>query len=503
MTRFKNPIIPGFHPDPSICRVGEDYYLVTSSFEYFPGVPIFHSRDLAHWRQIGHCLTRPSQLQLGSAGASGGIYAPTLRYHNSIFVMITTNVSDGGHFYVTAADPAGEWSEPVRVEGPGIDPSLFFDDDGKGYFSRSGEGGIWQSEIDVTTGKFVTVPGLIWNSTIGKYPEGPHLYKIGGEYYLLVAEGGTEYGHLETIARGHSPWGPWTSCPHNPILTHRSLDHPIQATGHADLVQDTAGNWWMVFLGVRPSGYFPFYHLGRETFLAPVLWQDGWPIVGEDGVVQLEMDGPLPPDHPWPEPAVRDDFDTPQLALCWNYLRNPVPGDYSLAERPGWLRLRGSAITLDEMASPTWVGRRQEHFEARVSTLLDFDPVSEGEEAGLVVWLNQNHHYEIFVARRQRQGQVIVRRRIGSLQAEVAHAGLVDGPVRLEIMASRDWYSFAFAQGDAAPAVLAQGETRYLSTEVGGMFTGIYFALYATGSGQPASSYADFDWFDYEPLGEG
>ena len=239
---YRNPVLPGFHPDPSVCRVGEDYYLVTSSFEYFPGVPIFHSRDLVHWRQIGHCLTRPSQLPLERAPSSTGIYAPTIRHHDGTFYMITTNVSDGRHFYVSAQDPAGEWSEPVWVDvreqiGGSIDPSLFFDDDGRVYLTCTGPGWkIFQVEIDLASGKLLSEPRLISRGTGNRCPEGPHLYKIGGFYYLMLAEGGTEYGHLESIARGESPWGPFTPCPHNPILTHRNVDSPVQATGHADLI---------------------------------------------------------------------------------------------------------------------------------------------------------------------------------------------------------------------------------------------------------------------------
>ena len=220
--KYTNPIIPGFYPDPSICRVGEDYYLVTSSFEYFPGVPIFHSRDLIHWRQIGHCLTTATQLPLAQAGSSKGIFAPTLRYHAGRFYMVTTNVSVGKHFYVSTDDPAGQWSEPIWIDQSGIDSSLFFDDDGTVYFTWTKLNGIYQAEIAIQTGELKHEPQLIWKGTGGRYPEAPHLYKINGSYYLMIAEGGTEYGHMETIARAESPWGSFQPCPHNPILTHRN-----------------------------------------------------------------------------------------------------------------------------------------------------------------------------------------------------------------------------------------------------------------------------------------
>jgi len=486
---YTNPVIPGFHPDPSICRAGEDYYLVTSSFEYFPGVPLFHSRDLVHWRQIGHCLTRPSQLPLQNAWPSQGIYAPTLRYHQGRFYMITTNNSHGGNFIVQTDDPAGEWSEPLWVDKPGIDPSLLFDDDGKVYFTAVGN---FQGRIDLATGKVTERVGQIWLGSGGKFPEGPHLYKIRGRYYLLDAEGGgVDFGHMVTIARSDSPWGPFVPCPHNPILSHRSLDKPIQCTGHGDLVEDHRGNWWLVFLGTRPSPFPHYTPLGRETFLAPVRWtEDGWPVVGNQGRVEPEMQADCLPPHPWPATPARDDFDQPTLACPWTFLRNPYERDWSLSQRPGWLRLQGSAVTPSDLDSPAWVGRRQQHHGCTVATLLEFQPRHEHEEAGLMVFMNAWHHYEIA----RRGARVIVRRRIGSLSAEVASRPTPEGPLRLAIEADLQEYRFLL-NGEC----LASGEMRYLSTEVAGTFTGMFFALYATGNGQPSSVPADFDWFDYRP----
>jgi alpha-N-arabinofuranosidase len=501
--KYTNPIIPGYYPDPSICRVGADYYLVTSSFEYFPGVPIFHSRDLVNWRQIGYCLTRPSQLPLDGCQASGGVWAPTLRYHNDTFYMTSTNTTGGGHFYVTAKDPAVEWSEPVWVAGKGWDSSFFFDNDGKVYFQwfvHEPPGNIYQTEIDIATGTHLTEPRVIWQGSGGRSPEGPHLYKIDGRYYLMAAEGGTEDGHMITIARGESPWGPWESCPHNPILSHRSLDHPIQTTGHGDLVQDTAGNWWMVFLGTRPVGYPRYHILGRETFLAPVTWEDGWPIVGNNGTVDMEMEGPLSTPHAWDsvEPLC-DDFNDPELGLHWNYLRNPVLEKYSTSKNPGWLRLMGTEATLDDKASPTFLGRRQCHFNCRVSTLLDFTPQAENEEAGLVVLADNRHHYEIGITQEAGQRFVFVRRRIGTLQAVVAQQPIPDGLVTLNIAADESWYTVNYSVDAEPHKELAKGETRYLCTEAGAaVFTSTYFGMYASGNGKPCRTPADFDFFEIE-----
>jgi alpha-N-arabinofuranosidase len=512
--RFTNPIIPGFYPDPSICRVDQDYFLVTSSFEYLPGVPLFHSRDLVHWRQIGHCLTRPSQLPLQNVRPSGGIFAPTIRYHDGVFYMITTNVTDGGTFYVTTRDPFGAWSEPIWVDQGGIDPSLFFDD-GRVYLTStyvSGfpvpdeidpatfRWGIQQSEIDIATGQRLTEPRPIWDGTGGKYPEAPHLYKIGGRYYLMIAEGGTEYGHMETIARSASPWGPWEPCPHNPILTHRSRQSPIQGLGHADLVEAHDGSWWLVCLGFRPHGYPPCYHLGRETFLAPVRWgPDGWPEVGEGGQIRVEMVAPRLTAVEWEPSPRRDNFTGSQLDLAWNFLGNPRDEDWSLTDRPGALRLLGNAARLDDGPPVTFVGRRQQYLECDVATWLDFAPMTDGEEAGLTVWMNPSHHYDLFVVQQQGRRHIGVRRRIGGLAAVVAEQEIGDDPLTLIVRAERDRYTLGYAPGGVALQVLASGETRYLSTEVAGGFTGVYFALYATGNGKASTAPAFFEWFDHDP----
>jgi alpha-N-arabinofuranosidase len=500
---FRNPVLKGFYPDPSICRVGDDFYLVTSSFGYFPGVPLFHSRDLVHWRQIGHCLTREEQLPLSrSSNPGGGIYAPTIRWHRGTFYMTTTNVTDGGHFYVTAGEPAGAWSDPLWVDQAGIDPSLLFDEDGTVYFTSTegGATGIQQSVIDIKTGRRLTEPRHIWSGTGGQFPEAPHLYRIGDLYYLMIAEGGTEFGHMVTMARSPSPWGPFEPCPGNPILSHRSTNEPIQATGHGDLVRAKDGSWWIVFLGIRVTGYPPCHHLGRETFLAPVSWnEDGWPVVGRAGRVGLEEREPELSRHPWEEQGVRDDFEEPHLALGWNFLANPRKDSWSLSERKGWLRLRGSELGLDDRGPVSFVGRRQQHFACRAAALVEFDPAGAGDEAGLCVFMNRRHHYEIALVGAEGKRQLIVRRRVGDLSSVIARKLLGPGRITLAVGAERDRYSFAASEEGQSEEILAEGASRYLSTEVAGGFTGVYLALYASGNGRKSKSKAFFDWFDYEP----
>ncbi|WP_432118809.1 glycoside hydrolase family 43 protein [Streptomyces sp. bgisy032] len=491
---FANPVIPGFHPDPSVCRVGDDYYLACSSFEYFPGVPLFHSRDLVHWTQIGNVLDRPSQLVLPTATpSSGGIYAPTLRHHDGRFWLIVTNVGEGGgNLLVTATDPAGPWSEPVRLPGvPGIDPDLAWDEDGTCWCTFAGVG---QVRIDPHTGETFGPPRELWSGTANaKAPEAPHLYRVGDHWYLLIAEGGTERGHGVSVARSRTPSGPFEPCPANPILTHRGTDHPVQNTGHADLVQAPDGSWWMVFLGVRPRGGTPGWHvLGRETFLAPVTWVDGWPVVGEVGLRQPAPPWPLSPP---PAEDPRDDFDLGTLRPHWVSLRDRPAQCVTTEERPGWLTLRARGGSPDD-PDVTFVGRRQQHPLCRARTLID---PAQGC-GGLTVLLDDRHHYDIETD----GGEVRVVARAGSLRTVVARRPVPAGPLVLAARISDpapphdartgpDAVSLGVEEPDGTFAVLAALEGRYLSTEVAGGFTGRVIGMYA------ASGTVRFDWFDYEP----
>jgi len=510
---YHNPIIRGFHPDPSICRVGTDYYLITSSFEYFPGIPIFHCRDLVNWKPLGHVLTRPSQLPLARTNhglSSLGIYAPTIRYHNGRFYVITTNVTNGANFYVYADKPEGPWSDPVMIpDWPGIDPDLFFDENGKVYVTGTNRymvepEGIYQAELDIETGRLVSDRILIWHGTGGACPEGPHIYKIGDWYYLMIAEGGTEYGHMETIARSKHPSGPYEANPNNPIMSNRSTNLPIQATGHADLVQAPDGSWWAVFLGIRPVGYPKRHHLGRETNLAPVTWsEDGWPVIGTNGRIGLTYETgswPVEPPAAWLE---HDDFNQTELDPVWNFYRNPAEGSWSLTDRPGWLTLYGQACALDEFGSPAFVGRRQQHLKCEISTYLEFEPEQDGEEAGLTVFMNEHYHYDLCKIRQQGRNFIRLRRRIGSLwkvEHEIAYGA---SGVELGISAVDEEYTFWIKSPDGKRISIGNGETSLLATEVAGGFTGVYIAMYASGNGKLSRAPAAFDYFRYVPLTSG
>ena len=503
---YKNPVIPGFYPDPSVCRVDGDFWLVNSSFEYFPGVPIWHSRDLVNWKQVGHVLSRRSQLKLDSVKCSDGIYAPTIRFHNGVFYMVTTLVNSGEYknFFVTATNPAGPWSDPIWYDQSGIDPSLFFDDDGRVYFqSNRGmafkmERAIYQSEIDIKTGKRLTEPKMLWRGSGGCYVEGPHIYKRDGWYYLLTAEGGTSYGHMVAIARSKSVWGPYESCPHNPILSNRHAYEQIHGTGHADLVQAADGSWWMVHLAFRKT-VGDIHTLGRETCLEPVEWRDGWPVVNRTGTSSEIMDVPTLPLQPWPQRSARDNFDKTELGLEWIHLRNPVMDNYSLTERKSFLRLRGSEKNLFDVASPTFIARRQQHFDFTTTASLEFEPQNSNEEAGLTLLMTNEHHYDFFVTNRGGRRVLVVKYHLELIQQTAAEIPLAPGAVQLRITGTKEFYRFSFSQSGTAFREIAKVNTRYLGTEVTSGYNGVIIGLYATGNGKTGAATADFDWFEYEP----
>ena len=523
---YRNPIIPGFYPDPSICRVGEDYYLVTSTFEYFPGLPIFHSRDLVNWRQIGHALDRPSQLNLDGVLASRGLYAPTIRHYNGRFYITNTLVgsaydtllNDGVHernFIVTAEDPAGPWSEPYWLEGaPGIDPSLFFDTDGRAWYTgnRVPPAGpeyphhkeIWLQELDLATMQLTGPRYSLWDGAVkgNLEAEAPHIYKKDGFYYLLVAEGGTEHHHAVTIARSRDITGPYEGNPRNPLLTHRNLgmDYAIACTGHAELVETQNGEWWMALLATRPYGGY-FYNLGRETFLVPVTWEYGWPIVCPgSGRVEFEHSAPDLPAHPWPSLPARDHFSEPALADQWNFLRTPREPFWSLSERPGFLRLKLRPQMLSERANPSFVGRRQQHINFSAQTAMEFTPADAAECAGLVLLQNNEFHFRFVVTLDAQGGQItrLVKRQAG-IDTIVAEHPTSGAGHTMKVEAQGQDYSFYYAaDGDNWQPVAEDVDGRILSTNIAGGFVGAYIGMYASSNGKTNENIADFNWFEYK-----
>lgn len=517
--RINNPILPGFYPDPSICRVEEDYYLVTSTFSYFPAVPIFHSRDLVHWEQIGNILDRRSQIDLTGIRHSEGIFAPTLRYNNGTFYMITTNVGHGGNFIVTSENPAGPWSDPYFIEGAeGIDPSLFFDDDGKCYYTGTkdrregaayyGDNEIWLQELDLSTMKLVGESYALWHSALrdAEWPEGPHLYKKDGIYYLLIAEGGTGYEHAVTIASSDSLTKPFRGYKGNPILTHRHLGHnyPIVNVGHADLVETQKGEWYMVTLASRPYGGY-YRNLGRETFLVPVAWEDGWPVVNP-GIGHVE-DTVIAPDLPPYEVkpiSELEDFDNDSIPYHFMYLRNPNFNKYSLSERKGYLRLMAAPETIMELSSPTFVCIRQTGISFDYEACMQFMPMKDEDEAGIVILQSNEYNYRMVCTLRE-GFRVIMLIKCQNGQEEVISQIRVEdinrnqAPIRLRLTADKQELKFAFSyDGHSYHIVKASVDARILSTDIAGGFVGNTIGIYCSSNGQPSGAYADFDWVRYK-----
>lgn len=478
--KYKNPIVRGFYPDPSVCYADGKYYMVCSSFQYFPGVPLFESDNLVNWKQIGYVITRKNQVYLENINSSGGIFAPTIRYNDGRFYMVTTNDTTHENFYVYTDDIHGEWSDPITVDQGGIDPSLLFVD-GHCYFMSNGQDeegipGVIQCEINVETGEKITKSKCIWQGNGGRFLESPHLYHIKGEFYLMAAEGGTEYGHMITYARGKSVWGPFENYPKNPVLTNRNkAPYIIQGIGHGDLICDRNGDWHIVSLGFRQMHIWMAYHtLGREVFLTPVTFgEDGWFTAGVDGTTDecYEIQGDFEQDK---EICYR--FDNTDPAIDWCYLRHPNPESYVLSKEA--FVLRGTKVTLNEAASPTWIGLRQRDFEFDLSVCVK----TEGGEGGVCLYMNENEHYDLLVREGQEGYEAVLRLNVGDIHHEQAVVALDNNHAKLLICGEPTMYHFALQKENGETIKLGSAQAKYLSTEVSGGFTGVMTALYAVGN---------------------
>ncbi len=491
---FKNPVIRGMYPDPSMC-VGPNgkYYMVCSSFQYFPGVPLFESDDLINWKKIGSCLTRPTQLLIEKNVTNTGIYAPTIRCYKNRFYMVVTNVENIGNFYVYTDDIYGEWSDPVIVDQDGIDPSLFFDSDGKVYFisngnDESGRGYIQMSQIDIETGKKLSENVPLWYGTGGRYIEAPHLYKFGEYYYLLDAEGGTEYGHMVNYARSKSITGPYEPCPFNPVLTNRDLGgYVLQGAGHGDILEATDGTWWFCHLAFRQTDkYMTFHHLGRETCMECVVWdEDGWFHIGTNKTALLEVE--CPPSFDNHKVANQSEnysktFTNLTEKLDWCYLCNPLRENYYL--RQDFFELTAGLKTLDDnYGSPTFIGIRQCEFTEEIKVLVKmvnyFEQAEKYPQTGITIYMDYAHHYDLCLEKRGEQMFAVLRLRIGPAvsvlgEVEISRKKLFEGSVHFKIVANKFGYDFYADQ-----VHLGFADSKYLSSEVAGGFTGVFIGLFA------------------------
>ncbi|AUC21165.1 glycoside hydrolase 43 family protein [Polaribacter sejongensis] len=519
LNTFSNPILQGFYPDPSICKVDDSYYLINSTFAYFPGIPIFKSDDLVNWKQIGNALDRVEQLDLEGLEVSQGVFAPAISYHNGVFYIINTIVGGKNNFIISASDPAGPWSNPTwlpKVEG--IDPSMFFDKDDKTYVvfnsnppnnspEYDGHRTIKIIELDVKNLKTVGEAKIIINK--GAKPEdkpiwieGPHIYNRNGFYYVMAAEGGTAEEHSEVVFRSKNILGPYKSYKNNPILTQRNLDvnrqNPITSTGHADIIKDINGNWWGVFLGCRPYNK-NYFNTGRETFMAPVKWKNDWPVFDLEGDVvkdryQITLNKSLAHVQSVNADFI-DEFNADTLAFDWLFLRTPKEKWYSLLN--GELTIKTRPETTSGTSNPSFIGYRQKHLFGQVTTNLSFKPVSENEKAGLIALQNEMHYYYLCKSLKDNTPVVQLLKSTENGTEEIAFTSIKESDkISFKIEAKGTYYNFYYSINNTDWQVLNKNvDARFLSTKQAGGFVGTIYGMYTTSSGNKSKNKAVYHWF--------
>lgn len=526
INEYSNPILQGFYPDPSICKAGSNYYMVHSTFAYFPGIPIFESNDLVNWTQIGNVLDRPEQLDLEGLDVSRGVFAPAISYHKGIYYLVGTIVKGGNNFIVSATDPAGPWSNPIWIpEVKGIDPSLFFDNektfivynsvppDGKPMYK--GHRTIRMYEFDIEKGKVLGAPIILVNggSDISKKPnwiEGPHIYKRNKYYYLMAAEGGTYENHSEVVFRSKNVTGPYTSYENNPILTQRHLDpnrpNPIVSTGHADIVEDNYGNWWGVFLGCRPyEGNY--YNTGRETFMAPVKWVDNWPIFDLGGDI-VKRSYPTPNNAKKQKQSFKnsgkyiykEEFEKSELGYEWLFLRTPREKWHTISN--GTISIKTRPESASKKQNPSFIGYRQQHINGSVSAEMDFKTLKENEKSGLVIFQNETHYYYMCKSiSNDRPVVQLFQSKKDTLELLIEKPVISKSSLQLKIEANGAHYNFYYAdENENWKPLQLDVDARFLSTQEAGGFVGAIYGMYTTSLGEKSDNTARFNWFEIENL---
>jgi xylan 1,4-beta-xylosidase len=524
-TTLVNPILTGFYPDPSVVQVGKDYYLVNSTFSYFPGIPVFHSQDLKNWKQIGNVISRPSQMDFMGEKLTRGLFAPAISYHNGTYYVTCTDIDHDGNFVVTAKNPAGPWSDPIRVpQVHGIDPSLFFDEDNKAYIIYnsdapdrkplySGHRTIRIYEIDPITLKVIGEEKQLVNGGVdlSKKPvwiEAPHIMKRFGWYYLYAAEGGTSVNHTEVVFRSKSVWGPYVAYENNPILTQRGLPEdrkdPVTSAGHAQFVDGPDGKTYAIFLAVRPYEG-DYYNTGRETFIAPVTWKNEWPIINPDtkeiqyrytaAFREVKQKGALPQAGNFGYTLTFEKSLDPALL----FMRTIDSSSFSLSKKNG-LTLKLKPETIMESGNPSFIGKRQQHLYCTTETELDFSANSEKEKAGLTIFQDEHHFY--LISKSIDQNKPVIQLYKSSpagkemeLLSQMPLAGAA--PVKLRIVAEGGSYSFYFSNGPGWQLLKDKLDAKFLSTKEAGGFIGCLFGMYATSSGEKAANSASFKYLKY------
>jgi xylan 1,4-beta-xylosidase len=502
---FRNPILSGYAPDPTVARVGDDYYLVPSTFTHFPGLPIYHSKDLVNWTHIANAINRPDQFDFSGLNVSRGIFAPDLSYHDGTYYLTSTCVDCKGNFVMTAKDITGPWSDPHWLDFEGIDPSIHWDDSGKAYILNNGapneeprydgHRAIWIQEFDyknltMTGERKQLINGGVDISTKPVWIEGPHIIQRNGFYYITAAEGGTSVHHSQTIFRSDNVLGPYTPAEHNPILTQRDLDadrnDPIIAAGHAKFVQLPNGDWWATFLAIRPYDR-EMFNIGRETFLLPVRWENDWPYILPQGErIPFALKKPALPAQPQATPPTSgdfgytDSFDGDSLGLSWMGIRDPQASFYQV--EGGALNLACHGGLGDVNQVPSFVGRRQQHHIAEISTTVSFAPAAEGDAAGLAAVQDDQHLMFIGITQHEGKNQVALYRRQGSNDDTLINAAPISSTQDVTLsLAFNGGKMQAFYEVDGQRQLLAEGvDATNLSTNVAGGFVGTIVGPYCT-----------------------
>jgi xylan 1,4-beta-xylosidase len=525
-TTIVNPILAGFYPDPSVLKVGDDYYLINSTFAYFPGLPVFQSKDLKNWKQIGNVISRPSQMNFMGHRMTRGLFAPAISYDKGTYYVVCTLIDRGGNFVVTAKDPAGPWSDPTFIpEVQGIDPSIYFDG-AKAYIVYnsdapenkplySGHRTIRMYEFDPVKLKVMGEEKILVNGgvDISKKPvwiEGPHFLKANGWYYLYAAEGGTSVNHSEVVFRSKSIWGPFVPYEKNPILTQRDLPadrkDPVTSAGHAQFVEGPDGKTYVIFLAVRPYSE-NYYNTGRETFLAPVEWKDEWPIANPDSkeiqyayktaFKEIKQKNALPQSGNFGYTLTFEKGLDPALL----FLRTVDSSSFSLNKTDG-LKMKLKPETIMEHGNPSFIGKRQQHLYCSTETSLDFSATTDNEKAGLVIFQDEKHFY--YLCKSTDEGKPVVQLFKSSTEGQamelITQSFLEETSKKLllRITAAGPDYSFEFATRSNHWTLLKDKvDGKFLSTQVSGGFIGCIFGMYATSSGSATSGHAAFHYLKY------
>ena len=528
---FTNPIIKGGYPDPSICKVGDTFYLVNSSFEYFPGLPIHKSKDLINWELIGYGLHRESQasstVNLVDVQSNGGIHAPTIRYNKGVYYIISTNVyfdaekkkADMVNFIITANNPAGPWSDPIHVEGaPGIDPDLYFDDNGRVWYvgnqapenpSFDGEGEIWLQELDLNEYSLIGERHLLWRGACGGvWAEGPHMYKKDGKYYLIIAEGGTSFNHAVMVAMSENIEGPYISNPRNPILTsrHLSYDNWVNSTGHGDIIELDDGRYYMVLLGIR-NEINRGSNMGRETFIAPLSWErepfewkenkDLWPVVSPiSGKIEKVNKVIFKNSVQENSNNFRDDFNEKNLNLKWNFRRIPLEDIYSLSKRAGYLRMYCNQNIIKERSRAALMGFKQKETDFEYFINMNFNPEKDKAEAGVSIFQKDDNYINFTVFKNEEKIFIKMYAFQNDKIISISEQEIADykGKIKLKISSEEDEYKFFYSTRGFRYRLFSKIKNDIVKSEG---YTGAHIGLYATSNGDKSNDYADFDYIDY------